>query len=453
MPLKKFLQQYPDTQYLDCMLCDLSNVMRGKRYPIGIAEKVFNGSMMFPGSSCFLSVNGECLDSEGMGFSDGDPDQVALAIPSTLVPSPWARYPTAQVMFTLQSLQGEAYFFEPRNVLLRVLERFKELSLTPVVAFELEFYLVDPSRENGQSLQPPRAPLSGQRSDSTQVYSVDRVEDFSHYLHEVVATCAQQGVACAAISAEYAPGQFEINLQHSDQPLALADQCVMFRRVVQCVARQHGLQATFMAKPHAERAGSGLHLHISLCNEAGENVFDGGGKDDTFGTPACTTRKLLHAIGGLKQSMPESMAIFAPNINSFHRFIPDNYVPVQPSWGYDNRSVAIRVPRSEGQARRVEHRVAGADANPYLTLAALLAAIHHGISNKIDCGKPSEGNAGAELSAELPFDLQTALEKCRNGKILRDYFGGAYIDLYCTTKRDEYRDFSASGKCEIDWYL
>ena len=424
---------------------------RGKRYPIDLADKIFTDGMMLPGSSVLLAVTGDSHDPEGLGFSDGDPDEVAIPIDGTLVPAVWARYPTAQVMLTLQSLNAKPYYFEPRNVLARVIERFGELGLRPVVAFELEFYLLDPAHDNGERIQPPLAPLSGQRSGATQVYGIDEVEDFSHYLHEVNDACARQGVAIGAISAEYAPGQFEINLRHSDQPLEAADQCVMFRRAVQCVARKHRLQGTFMAKPYVARSGSGLHLHISLLNDDGENVFDGGGQDDMYGTPA--SPQLRHAIGGLRQTLAESMAIFAPNVNSYRRFVANSYVPVSPSWGYENRSVAIRIPKSSGSARRIEHRVAGADANPYLTLAALLAGIHHGLSNHIDAGQPTSGNAGQQLHPGMPFDAQSAFEKCRHSKILPGYFGQQYLNAYSSCKLKEYQAFIESGHSETSWYL
>ena len=452
-PLAEFLRRYPDTQYLDAVLCDLSCVIRGKRYPVAQADKVFTDGVMLPGSSFLLAVSGDSLDPEGLGFSDGDPDEVATPIDGTLAPAAWARHPTAQVMLTLQSLGGTPYYFEPRNVLARVIERFSELNLRPVVAFELEFYLIDPAHDNGRRLQPPRSQLSGQRSGATQVYSIDHVEDFSDYLHEVAEACAQQGVACGAVSAEYAPGQFEINLHHSDQPLAAADQCVMFRRAVQGVARKHDLQATFMAKPYAAHAGSGLHLHISLLDGDGENAFDGGGRDDEYATPACASPLLLHAIGGLRETMAEAMAIFAPNINSYRRFVANTYVPMGPTWGFENRSVAMRIPKSPGRARRIEHRVAGADANPYLTLAALLAGIHHGLSNRIDAGEPARGNAGEAIDPEMPFDPQSALEKCRHGRILPDYLGRRYLNAYCSCKLNEYRAFAESAQAEAGWYL
>jgi len=502
-PLDAYLRRHPNTRYVDALLCDLSAVMRGKRYPIGAAAQIFQGGVNLPGSTCMLAVTGDSLDPKGLGFSDGDPDATGVPLPGTLAPSPWAGQPTAQVLLTLRNAGGAPYYYEPRNVLARTLARFEEQNLRPVAAFELEFYLVDPLHLRGRRLRPPRGPLSGTRDAATQVYSLARVEDFGEFLHAVAAACAQQGIACGPMSAEYAPGQFEINLSHGE-PLRVADQCVLFRHAVQSVARRHNLCATFMAKPYPGRAGSGLHLHISLLNDKGENVFAGGGDrdgdnsgggerdgddsgdgdhgdgnhgrdgnhvdgktggDGDYGdgnrgrapadhpTPAAP---LLHAIGGMKSAQAESMAVFAPNRNSRARLKPDQYVPVRVNWGFDNRSVAMRVPKCKdrmGRDLRIEHRVAGADANPYLALAAALAGMHHGLQNQIDPGRPAHGDAGAQVAPGLPRDLESALDACRRGRILRAYFGAQYIDAYCACKLAEYRAFTKSGATDAAWYL
>ncbi len=442
-PLADYLKQYPYTKYLDAFYSDLCCVMRGKRYPVSQAGKIFESGMNTPGSCFLLAVTGESMDPEGMGFSDGDPDEIGIPVAGTLSPCPWARVPTAQVMLSLQSLAGEPYFYEPRHVLNRVIDKFNELGLRLVVAFELEFYLLaGKSGERGE-------PLTSETADATQVYSMNDVEDFSVFLDEVATTCAAQGIITGAMSGEYAPGQFEINLQH-EEPLAATDRCILFRRVVQCVARKQGYRATFMAKPCPGNAGSGLHLHISLLDESGNNVFDGGGD---YGSHECATDTLRHAIGGLKAGMAESMAIFAPNVNSYHRFVPGIFVPVTPCWGYENRSVAMRIPKGPAAARRIEHRVAGADANPYLTLAAILAGIHHGITHQIDPGQPAIGNAGKQVDPDLPLDIARALKYCRESEVLAHYFGQDYLDAYTSCKLREYSAFVKSGDAEYKWYL
>ena len=445
-----FLAKYPKTRYLDAYFPDLSCVFRGKRYPVDQAGKLFRSGLMIPGGSFLLGVNGDSMDPEGMGFSDGDPDELGMPVPGTLVNCPWAQVPTGQVMVTLQGLDGEPYYYEPRNVLARVLDRFGELELEPVVAFELEFYLLDQARSPEGRIQVPVGPLTGQRGDTTQVYSMDDVEEYGLFLDDVTRTCREQGVETGAITGEYAPGQFEINLMHTDNPLAAADHCVMFQRAVKSTARRHGCQATFMAKPWAEQSGSGLHLHVSLLDRDGNNAFDGGGR---YGDLDCGSDLLYHALGGLRDTMADSLGLFAPGINSYRRFVPNLCVPVTSDWGFDNRSVALRVPKSDGAARRIEHRIAGADANPYLALGALLAGIHHGIVNRIPAGSPATGNAGEKADTDLPFEPVKAFTRTRASSFLAGYFGEAYVRAYTSCKLNEYQAFVAEDREETAWYL
>ncbi len=275
---------------------------------------------------------------------------------------------------------------------------------------------------------------------------MNEVDAYADLLEEVREACAVQDVPTGAMSAEYAPGQFEINLQHLDDPLLAADHCVMFKRIVKGVARRHGLQATFMAKPYAEQTGSGLHLHTSLLDEGGTNVFDGGAE------PASDT--LRHALGGILDHMPDAMGIYAPNVNSYRRFKPNLFVAVRRSWDFENRSVALRIPLGDGAARRIEHRMAGADANPYLVLAALLAGLHHGIANEIDPGPPSEGNAGEAYDPGLPFRPRRAFERLAEPNGLDPYFGREYLDVYAACKLAELDSFEAEiSPAEYRWYL
>ncbi len=447
---QSFLARYPDIRYIDAFYPDLSCVIRGKRYPIKQASKLFDSGLMIPGGSFLLGANGDCMNPEGMGFSDGDPDEVGRPLPETLVACPWTQVPTGQVMVTLQNLDGTPYYYEPRNVLIRVLERFRELELHPVVAFELEFYLLDRHPTPEGQIQVPVGPLSGQRSATTQVYSLEDVEEFGRLLDDITQTCEEQGIETGAISSEYAPGQFEVNLLHSSDPLAAADHCVMFERIVKGTARRHGYQSTFMAKPWPEQSGNGLHLHISLVDRDGHNLFDGGGP---YGHPECGSERLYCALGGLLETMKDCMGIFAPNINSFRRFQPNMYVPVTPSWAFENRSVAFRVPKSAGGSRRIEHRVAGADANPYLTLAAILASIHYGITQRVVAGPPVSGNAGERVDPHLPLEPSKAFSSSRASRFLSAYLGEDYVRAYTSCKINEYQAFQAGNHEETAWYL
>jgi glutamine synthetase len=446
----RFLKAHPRAVAVDLFFADLAGVVRGKRYPIAQLPKLYESGAALPGSVFLLSAEGATINPEGRGFDDGDPDELVKLIPDSLQPVPWAEPPRAQAMITLEAPDGTPYPFEPRNVLKRTLARLGELKLRPVVAFELEFYLIDRHRTESGAPQAPLSPVTGLRDTATQVYGMAAVDDFAGFLEEVAAACATQGLATGAITAEHSPGQFEINLQHEDDPLAAADHCVMFKRAVQGVARRHGIQATFMAKPYLENAGSGLHLHISLLDDKGRNVFSGGKNDKDRAGPV-----LKQALGGILELMPDSMAILAPNVNSYRRFKRDNFVPTRRSWAFENRSVALRIPISGGPAaRRIEHRVAGADANPYLVLATALAGIHHGIENRLDPGPPFEGNACTEYDPEVPFRPLRAFDRMAESKVLADYFGADYVSAYVACKAKELEAFeSEMSPAEYRWYL
>ena len=449
--LKEYLKEYPQTRFIDAYYSDLSGIVRGKRYPVSAAKKIFESGLMVPGSCFLLAITGESMDPCGLGFSDGDPDEYAVALESSLVPMPWAQIPTAQVQLTLQDQNGDPYYYEPRNVLKRVLDQFKTLDVTPVVAFELEFYLFDLKRNKQNQLRPPVAPLTGRRNLDTQVYSLSELEDYSLFIDEVIQCCETQNIKTGAISAEYAPGQFEINLDHQSDPLKAADHAAMFKRVVRGVARKHDMRASFMSKPYLDNAGSGLHIHMSLIDQHGNNIFDGGGD---FGTQECLSQNLKAAIAGLLEIQPEAMIFFAPNINAFRRYVPNIFVPTVPSWGMENRSVAVRIPKSGPKSRRIEHRVAGADANPYLLLAALLAGVHFGMTEQLEPGPEWQGNASDKLSGQIPFNLESAISKVKKSEILKSYMGDKYIEAYTQCKLLEYQVFKERNiEDEALWYL
>ncbi len=443
----EFLKQHPEIRSVDAIFPDLCGIVRGKRYPIDQIDKIFNEGMAFPGSSFLLDVLGENHDPTGLGFSDGDPDSLARAVPETLKPVPWSPKPLAQVMLTFASADGKPFRYEPRNVLARVVERLAELKLRPVVAFELEFYLIDSKRTANGAPQPPLSPLTGERDEATQVYGMADVDAFDEVLEEIARCCAAQGIPTGAISAEYAPGQFEINLGHVADPMMAADHCILFQRVVKGVARRHAMQATFMAKPYPKNAGSGMHMHISMLDESGANAFDGGAEERA-------SALMKHALGGMMETMAEAMPFLAPNPNSYRRFQPNIFVPIRRCWGFENRSVALRIPMSDGNARRVEHRVAGADANPYLALATALAGMHYGITQRIDPGPAFSGNAGFAFDEALPWRSRRAFDMLAEAKILPDYLGADYVETYTACKLAEMDKFELEpSPLEYRWYL
>jgi glutamine synthetase len=444
--LDSFLAKNPQVQYVDCVFCDMCGTIRGKRVPRSEMEKVFRSGLQIPYTIYFLDARGDMADPLGRGYGDGDPDGTAWPVPGTLTTVNWSNRPHAQVLMTLADGRGQPYFAEPRNVLKRIAERFSELELNPVVAVELEFYLIDRQRSKLGLPQQPIAPDTGQRESAPSVYGISDLDRYADILTGIAEAAATQRIPATAASSEAAPGQFEINLKHVPDAARAGDHAVFLRQIVRAIARQNDLDATFMAKPYLGSSGSGMHIHVSLLHRSGRNVFDDG-------TPR-GSELMRFAIGGLQAVMAESMALFAPNVNSYRRFVPNAFVPRNKRWGFNNRSTSIRVPAGAAEARRVEHRVAGADANPYLVLAAVLAGIHHGLSHRIDPGPPFEGNASTFVDETIPFNIDAALLALENGSIMREYLGRSYIDLYCATKRvelDRVRNHIPAH--EFDWYL
>ncbi len=273
--------------------------------------------------------------------------------------------------------------------------------------------------------------------------------DISAYLRELWAGADAQGVPLEGAIAEYAPGQIELTLRHGPDALRAADEAVMYKRLAKGVAPRHGCEATFMAKPFAEHAGSGLHLHVSVDDAQGRNIF---AAEDPAGAPA-----LRHAIGGLKATLADGMAIFAPNANSYRRFRANSYAPVAPTWGVNNRTVSLRVPAGPPASRHIEHRVAGADANPYLALAALLAGVHHGLTSRLDPGPPvvGDGYAAAAASGErLPAHWFAAVDALGALPVMRDYLGGRFVDMFVKVKQIEQDRFNeVVSPLDYDWCL
>jgi len=444
--IEAFLKNHPEIEVFDVLSYDLCGIMRGKRVDISQLKKLFEVGFQFPSSVALLDVTGEGSDPDGRGFSDGDPDAVLTPIAGTLQTVPWSSDPVGQVLTSYYEEDGTPTPDDPRHVLANVVQRFTAMGLTPIVACELEFYLIDRQRDDQGAPQPPIMPKSGKRVTGTQVYSIAEVEEFSEFLRDITNACAVQGIPAGPVSTEYAAGQFEVNLNHVEDPVTACDHSALLQRVIRGVAIKHGFEATFMAKPLIDNTGNGLHIHCSLVNEDGVNVFDNGGPEGT--------KMLRHAIGGLLHTMDESMAFFAPNVNSYRRLVPNSYVPTYPAWSHNNRSTAVRIPGGDHKARRFEHRVAGADANPYLTMAAMLAGAHYGIANKIDPPEKTEGNAVGGENTTTPLRLHRALDRLENATVLPEYLSETYCLRYRLTKQNEMDRFSNTvSRREYEWYL
>ncbi|MFK7857339.1 MAG: glutamine synthetase family protein [Granulosicoccus sp.] len=445
--LQQYLSRYPDTRFVDAMTFSLSGAAVGKRYPATELPALMQSGLQFCPAMTLVDVTGETRDVGGMGFSDGDPDAPAKAIAGSLAPVPWALEPTAQFLFEIQNENDPAGFWcDPRAVLKRVVALVQALGLTPVVACELEFYLLDASRNEDGHVKPPAKLQAGRYNKAPRVFSFAKLDEFNEFIDAIEKCVKAQGLPIGAITSEYGGAQFEINLQHSDNPLIACDQALLLRRAVRGVAQSLGLDASFMSKPFGDQAGNGLHIHMSLLDSECNNLFDS--------QTAEGDNKLKHVIGGMQATMYDAMAIFAPNLNAFRRFSANNFLPVNRHWGENNRSVAFRVPLSAPSYRRIEHRVAGADANPYLVMAVVLASAHLGLSQKLDSGPACQGNAGEQIDSEMPVKLWTAIERLRTSSTLADYLGQQYVHAYADLKEAEFSAFMADVFVrEYDWYL
>src|SRR5215471_18758305 len=444
--LEALLAANPKIQFVDAAISDICGNLRGKRLPAADAPKLFESGMQIPLSLHLMDVRGEMMNPQGRGYSDGDPDGTAWPIPGTVMEIYGAEPPRAQVLASLRDKTGAVLSYDPRAILERVASRFDELNLAPVAAHELEFYLIDEKRDRFGRPLPPISPRTGLRETTPSVYGLDELDAYQGFLTALNQAAALQRVPMSATSKEYAPGQFEANLRHQRDPLAASDHAIFLRQIVKAAAATKQFDATFMAKPYPDRSGSGQHVHVSLVDRNSRNVFDNGTEEGS--------ELLRFAAGGLAALMPESMAFFAPNLNSYRRFAPDMFAPVNRRWGVNNRSAGLRVPIGPSEARRIEHRCAGADANPYLVPAAVLAGIHHGIVNKIDPGPPAIGNVSREPDTALPFSLEDALKLLQRAEVLPAYFGAEAISLYRETKAEELTRFKKLISAEeYEWYL
>jgi glutamine synthetase len=448
--LSAFLARYPDIRFVDVFLNDINTVERGKRIDRAGIDRIFAAGMPLPGSLYALDVLGGTIQSTGLGFDEGDADRPCRPLPGSLQPVPWLEEPVAQLQVSMYEHDGRPFFGDPRHVLARVLDRFHRLNLRPVVAIEYEFYLVDRERDAHGQPQPPRSPLTGRREFRTQINSMTDLSDWSSLLAAVESTCRAQGITTTSSLAEYGPGQFEVNLPHHADALHACDEALRFKRAVRGVARTHGCEATFLPKPYRDMAGSGLHVHVSLEDAGGRNIF--------ASEAASGSTELRHAVAGLLDTLGDGMLICAPGPNSYRRLRPEAYVPMTASWSVNNRGSAIRIPASDADNRRIEHRLAGADANPYLVVAWVLAGIHRGLSRGAEPPPALSGNAyrqGETAGLEpLPMHWATAIPRFAGSSLAAEYLGKPFTQLYSTVKQAELDDFNSYvTPLEIEWYM
>lgn len=442
--LAAFLVANPQIAFLDLYFTNLSGVPRGKRLRAHEFAAAYEQGRFLPGSILVVDITGLDVEEGGLVWEDGDADRIGWPVQGTLAPAPWLGADSAEVMLSMHELDGRPCDLDPRQILRNVLDRFTADGLTPVIACELEFYLLDGRRGRDGGIRLARG-SDGQVPHHRQVYGLDSVDLDGEYLRDLWAACDALGLPSGAAIGEYAPGQYEMTLAHKPDALAACDDAVRFKRAAKGVATRHRRTATFMAKPFAELSGSGLHIHVSINDAQGRNIF---ASDRPEGSAA-----LAHAIGGAANLMPASIAVFAPNANSYRRFKPNSYAPVRAGWGVNNRTVPLRVPAGPPASRHLEHRLSGADANPYLAVAAVLTGIHNGLMHRIDPGPPVTGD-GYATGERLPTDWSHALALFEASTLLTDYWGGRATEMFATVKRVEQERYnSIVTPLDYDWVL
>lgn len=437
--VRAFRATHPEVGYVDLISLDIPGHFYGKRYPIDMLEKVAAGSpLKLPQNCVLLGTQGGLYPIGDYCFHDGDPDALRRLIPGTLKPVRWEAQPLGQMLISSDGTAAPIEF-EPREVLARVLTRLEQRGIRAVVAFELEFYLFDHALKDGLP-QFPRDPLCGDADDQPNLH-IERLSRFSPLLHEIVEAAQEQGVDANVITAELGPGQFEINFSHCDDGLRAADWAALFCRSTRGVALKHGQRASFMSKPYLNAPGSGMHVHVSLYDQAGNNLL-----------AADEQRPLRHAVAGCLELLPHCMPIFAPNHNAFRRYGAMVNAASRASWGFEDRDACIRIPESDGRNLRIEHRVSGADANPYLVLAAILSGMEHGLDARREPIAPL--NQDRQSGIDFPQDMLGAVAAMRDHPVVNQGLGSEFVMVYCENKRQDHLAFmNELSAREYRWFL
>ena len=421
-----WLAEHPEVRTIRVAAADLNGVPRGKRVPARFAEKLLSEGTKFPFSVLNMDIWGEDIEGSPLVFESGDPDGLLMPTERGFMPMPWLDAPSALLPIWMFHPDGRPYEGDPRQALARVVERYKAAGLTPVVATEMEFFIID---DSGKTLRVPPSPRSGKRRTGAETLSLRALDAFDQFFTQLYDACEAMDIPADTAISEAALGQFEINMMHQPDPLKAADDAWFFKMLTKGVARQFGFAASFMAKPYDVWSGSGLHMHFSLLDAEGRNLFDDGTEKGSA--------MMRHAVAGMLRAMPGSTLVFAPHENSYDRLVPNAHAPTGIGWAYENRTAAIRIPASGPKARRIEHRVAGGDVNPYLMIAAVLGAALNGIEDALEPPAPFEGNAYDKDLAQLPGTWSEAIETFAACDETKRIFPQHLIDNLVMTKRQE----------------
>lgn len=427
--LPEWLRQHR-IEEIDCAVPDIAGVARGKTMP---AEKFARlDAVHLPISIFHQTITGDYVGFEEDGQAlYAENDLIMVPDLATIRPAPWASSPTAQVIHDATWQNGDAVEIAPRNVLKRVVDLYRKKNWAPVVAPELEFYLTKTNPDPDYPLEPPTG-RSGRKGAGRQSYSLGAVDEYDKIVDDIYDFAERQYLKIDTIIQEGGAAQLEINLLHGD-PVDLADQVFLFKRTIREAAFTHGCYATFMAKPLENEPGSAMHIHQSVTDaKTGKNIFT-----DASGEP---TKLFYGFLAGQQKYLGASMCLIAPYVNSYRRLVPDGAAPINVEWGNDNRSAGLRIPISSSAARRVENRLAGADSNPYLAIAASLACGYLGMTQSLEPRPAVVGNAYRN-DHQLPRGLLESLVEFEDNRELHAILGKRFCHVYLALKRSEFEEF------------
>lgn len=425
--MSAWLDAHPEVRTIRVAACDLNGQARGKRLPTRFAGKVAEEGTRFPLSVLNLDIWGEDIEDSPLVFETGDVDGVLLPTGRGFVPMPWLEAPTALLPLWMFTEEGAPFEGCPRQALARVLDAYAAQGWHPQVATELEFYLID---DSGEGIHVPRSPRSGKRREAAEILSLRTLDGFDIFFTDLYDACEAMDIPADAAISEAGMGQFEVNLMHGEAMKA-ADDAWLFKLLVKGLARKHGFAASFMAKPYPDQSGNGLHLHFSVLDADGGNIFD----DIRPGGP----ERLHAAVAGCLAALPDMTLILAPHANSYDRLVPGAHAPTGICWAQENRTAAIRIPGGSPRARRIEHRVAGGDINPYLMIAAILGAALQGIEERLSPPAPITGNAYEQDLPQIPTCWHGAIDAFEASPRIARLFPKGLIRNLAMTKRQEAR--------------
>lgn len=444
-----FLAAHPDVEAIDIVLTDANGIGRGKIIRRHELEALYKQGRHLPSSILGLDVTGEDVEETGLVWSVGDADLRAWPLAGTLVLMPWTVPLRAQVLVSLYHLDGRPHGADPRHAMAAQIDAMAAEGRYPAGAFELEFYLLDAEPGADGRPRPAAMALDGRRHGQVQVYGLDDLDGMQPFFGPVYQAAQTQGLRLETLISEYAPGQYELTLHYRYDLQRAADDLVMLKRLVRGMARRQGMVACFMAKPFAAQAGSGMHLHVSLNDAEGRNLFT-----ETDGENA-PNPLLRHAIGGLAATMGDGMLAFAPHANSWRRFVARLYAPVQPTWGCNDRSVALRIPAGPVTSRRIEHRPAGVDACPYMVGTTVLAGMRHGMAQGVDPGPAAEYQGFTQetpFARTMPADWRAAIAQTEKSDFMKSALGPDLHRSFIAIKRAEL--FRVAGSIpDTDYHL